>query len=61
MSVRSFDSVVIIGPQPACTSPITFSCGMRTSSRNTSLKCALPVIWRRGRTSMPGVRMSTTK
>ena len=28
--------------------------GMRTSSRNTSLKWASPVIWRSGRMSMPG-------
>ena len=35
--------------------------GSRTSVRNTSLKCAAPVIWRSGRTSMPGVRRSSSE
>jgi len=34
---------------------------MATSVRNTSLKWDSPVIWRNGRTSMPGVAMSTRK
>ena len=51
------------GPRPIrrCTSPITFAAGMRTSDRNTSLKCDSPVACTSGRMSMPGVRMSTTK
>ena len=61
MSVRSDVSVVIVTPHPRLSSPTTFAAGMRTSSKKTSLKWAMPVIWRSGRISMPGVRMSTRK
>ena len=47
--------------QPSFSGPIMFPAGTRTSSRNTSLNSDSPVIWRRGRTVMPGVRMSTPK
>ncbi len=58
---RSADSVVRATDHPWPSSPITWSPGMRTSSRCTSLKWALRLICTIGRTSMPGDRMSTTK
>ena len=45
--------------QPSLTSPTTLATGTRTSSRKTSLKWDSPVIWRSGRTVMPGTCMST--
>ena len=45
--------------QPSSTSPSTLATGTRTPSRKTSLKWESPVIWRSGRTVMPGVCMST--
>ena len=42
------------GAQPPSISPTTFSTGTRTSVRNTSLKCAAPVIWRSGPHVDPG-------
>ena len=45
--------------QPSLTSPTTLAAGTRTSSRKTSLKWDSPVIWRSGRTVMPGTCMST--
>ncbi len=44
IATRSFISVVIATVQPSLTSPSTFSCGTRTSSKNTSLKLAPPFI-----------------
>ena len=58
---RSLDKVVMIGPQPVLTPPKMFSWGIRTSDKKTSLKWAAPVICTSGRTSMPGVFMSTKK
>ena len=43
---------------PSSTAPTTFSRGTATSVKKVSAKCVLPVIWRRGRMSMPGVSMS---
>ena len=47
--------------QPSPGAPMTLATGTRTSSKNTSLKSVVPVISRRGRTSMPGVVMSRMK
>ncbi len=47
--------------QPLSMSPSTFATGTRTLSKNTSLKCAAPVAWMSGRTSMPGRSMSTSR
>ena len=47
-------------PIPA-SPPSTLAAGMTTSVRKTSLKWASFVIWRKGRTSMPGVDMSSRK
>ena len=54
-------SVVRATAHPWLTSPRRWSSGTRTSLKNTSLKDAPPVIWRSGRTSTPGARMSTMK
>ena len=56
---RSKASMVRATRQPSWTSPRTLDTGTRTPSRNTSLKWASPVIWRNGRTVMPGECMST--
>ena len=61
MAARSFISVVSATFQPLFTSPSRWSSRTRTSVKNTSLKLAPPVIWRNGRTSTPGARMSTMK
>ena len=58
---RSLLSVVWATRQPSPGAPSRFSPGMRTPSRNTSEKWASPVICRSGRTSMPGVDMSSRK
>ena len=61
---RSLASVCTAARQPLPSSvgpPSTAEAGMATSVRNTSLKWDSPVIWRNGRTSMPGVVMSTRK
>ena len=58
---RSLASVVMVARQPPLTSPTTLAAGILTSVRNTSLNVAPPVIWRSGRTSIPGCRMSTMK
>ena len=47
--------------QPSFTSPTTFPAGIRTSEKKTSLNSWVPVICTSGRTSIPGVCMSTTK
>ena len=47
--------------QPAPTSPTRRESGTTTSVRKTSLYSASPVIWRSGRTSIPGSDMSTRK
>ena len=51
---RSLVSVAIATPHPPCSGPSRASAGSRTSSRNTSSNSLPPVIWRSGRTSMPG-------
>ena len=56
--LRSWPRLALAIRQPLSTSPITWSAGMRTLSRKTSLKSLVPVISRSGRTSTPGVRMS---
>ena len=61
MSVDSLASVVRATGQPWSSSPTTSVIGTRTSVRNTSLKCAAPLIWRSGRTSTPGDRMSSSR
>ena len=48
-------------PQPPFSGPITLAAGTRRSSRKTSLNSAPPVACFSGRTSMPGLRMSTAK
>ena len=52
-------SVVIATDHPSFTSPSTFSCGTRTSSKNTSLNDAPPFICFSGLIVTPGARMST--
>ena len=44
--------------QPAPGAPMRSRSGITTSSRNTSLKCASPFIWTKGRTCTPGEVMS---
>ena len=61
IAARSFISVVRATFQPLLTSPRRSESGTRTSVKKTSLKLAPPVIWRSGRISTPGARMSTTK
>ena len=51
---RSKPRVAIATFQPSPTGPSTLSLAVRASSKKTSLNSALPVIWRSGRTSMPG-------
>ena len=46
--------------QPSPSPPTTQSAGILAPSMKTSLKCATPVIWFRGRTSTPGWRMGRT-
>ena len=46
-------------PQPPSTGPIAWSSATNAPSKTTSLKSDSPVIWRNGRTSTPGARMST--
>ena len=58
---RSYMRVVIPTCQPWPSVPRMFSAGTRTFSKNTSLNSASPVIWRSGRTVMPGECMSTRK
>ena len=61
MAERSLVSVVIATRQPPLTSPTTLAAGTRTSVKKTSLKWIAPSIWRSGRTSIPGVDMSTRR
>ncbi len=58
---RSFISVVIATRHPSPTGPSRQASGTRAPSKYTSLNSASPVIWRSGRTSTPGDRMSITK
>ena len=52
---RSCFSVVLATNQPRPRPPTTWSCGTRTSVKNTSLNSRGPVMVFSGRTSMPGV------
>ena len=61
MPCRSFISVVSATCQPAPTAPTRWLSGMRTSVKNTSLKCDDPDTCWIGRISMPGVFMSRMK
>src|SRR5690606_4293337 len=61
MAIRSADSVERAIFQPLFSAPTRQSSGTKTSSRKTSLKRASPVICTSGRTSRPGLRMSTRK
>jgi hypothetical protein len=54
-------SVVRAHRQPSFSAPTRQSSGTSTSSKNTSLNISWPVSSRNGRTSMPGVRMSSMK
>src|SRR5439155_959655 len=58
---RSNWSVVIATCQPSFSRPTRFAFGTRTSSKNTSLNSASPVICTSGRTVIPGLRMSTSR
>ena len=58
---RSFPRVTRARAHPPCSGPMRWSTGTRTPVRNVSLKWSPPVISTMGRTSMPGLRMSTTK
>ncbi len=52
--MRSLPSVTLASRHPSLSSPTTFSAGMRTSVKKTSLKVCPPVISVIGRISMPG-------
>ncbi len=58
---RSLPRVTLASAHPSFSAPIRWSSGMITSVRNVSLKWLPPVISMIGRTSMPGLCMSTTK
>ena len=58
---RSCASVVMAIVQPSFSRPTMFSRGTRTSSKNTSLNQATPVISTSGRIVMPGLFMSTSR
>jgi len=59
-SMRSWNIHRVPTVHPSSTSPMRSLSGTRTSVRKTSLKFALPVIWRRGLGSTPGACMSST-
>ena len=46
ISARSFANIVLATRQPSPTGPSRHVSGTRTSVRNTSLKCATPLIWK---------------
>ena len=58
IATRSLPNVLRATFQPPPTSPTMSSSGTNTSSKNTSLNAALPVISRRGQTSTPGAFIS---
>ncbi len=58
---RSLPKVSRASAQPRFSSPTRFSTGIRTSSRNTSLKSGTPVISTMGRTSIPERSMGQMK
>ena len=60
MDTRSLPRVERATAHPSSGVPTTSSSGTNTSSKKTSLKSALPVICRSGRTSTPGACMSMT-
>ncbi len=61
LTPRSWVSVELATRQPSSSGPISWSSGTNTSAKNTSLNSASSVIWRSGRTSTPGARMSIAK
>ena len=61
MCPRSLVSTAMPTPQPPCSGPSSASAGSSTPVRKTSSNSDPPVIWRSGRTSMPGVAMSIRK
>ncbi len=61
ISARSCFNVERLTTQPLPRGPTRFCFGTRTLSKKTSLKSDSPVIWRSGRTSMPGVFMSISR
>jgi hypothetical protein len=61
ISTRSLAKVARASRQPSLTGPRTQSSGTNTSSRNTSFSIGSPVMARSGRTTTPGVVMSSRK
>ncbi|CAB4925166.1 unannotated protein [freshwater metagenome] len=59
--VRSPPSAALTTFQPAPTGPRRYSSGIRTPSRNTSLKSTSPVMWMSGRTNTPGASIGHAK
>ena len=47
--------------QPSPSAPTRFATSTSTSSKNTSAKCAAPLMSRSGRTVMPGLFMGISK
>jgi hypothetical protein len=58
---RSLDKVTLARAQPCPSSPTRLAAGIRTSSRNTSLKVCRPVISMIGRMVMPGASIGQMK
>ena len=58
---RSLDRVVVVARQPSFIAPTRLPRGMRTLSKKTSQKSALPDIWRSGLAVTPGVFMSSSR
>src|SRR5205807_1007373 len=58
---RSNIKVVVVTFHPSFSGPTRFCFGTTTSSKNTSLKCRWPLSSTKGRTSMPGVFISTSR
>ena len=61
LTPRSWERVELATVHPSPGAPISWSSGTNTSSRNTSLNSASPVICTSGRTSTPAACMSTTR
>ena len=61
MAERSKSSVVTAVYQPRFSSPMTFSLGTRTLSKNTSLNSCVSAMFISGRTVTPGAFISRMK
>ncbi len=61
MLERSFASAETVTDQPLPSSPRRFATGTFTSVKNTSAKWRSPAMFSIGRTSTPGVFMSTSR